>query len=153
MLYLRHVRVFFVFAFGFKCRKSRKTPAQANRAALAELRAFQERVRLEDDIAAEAVKEAVRAHLEEVLEKGIECTKRRTRMRDYSDAVKVRRRAPDWPHKSTSCPTASQVVPQCRTRRTRVRNTAAPSGRTGWPARTSCLSLIVGPGGNGNGNN
>ena len=47
-------------------------------------------MRLEDDIAAEAVKDAARAHLEEVLERGIECTKRRTRMRDYSDAVKVR---------------------------------------------------------------
>lgn len=66
---------------------------QANRAALAELKAFQERVRLEDDIAAEAVKEAGRAHLEGILDRGVECTKRRTRVRDYSDAVKVRRGA------------------------------------------------------------
>ena len=54
-------------------------------------------MRLEDDIAAEAVKEAARAHLEAVLEKGIECTKRRTRVRDYSDAVKVRPARPIRP--------------------------------------------------------
>jgi hypothetical protein len=46
-------------------------------------------VRLEDDIAAEAIKEAARAHVEAVLEKGIEATKKRTRVRDYSDVVKV----------------------------------------------------------------
>jgi len=62
---------------------------QANRAALAELRAFQEKVRLEDEIAAEAVGEAARAHVEAVLERGIEATKKRTRVRDYSDVVKV----------------------------------------------------------------
>lgn len=70
--------------------------AQANRASLAELRAFQEKVRLEDEIAAEAVGEAARAHVEAVLEKGIEATKKRTRVRDYSDVVKV-------PH-SLHCP-------------------------------------------------
>ncbi len=62
---------------------------QANRASLAELKAFQEKVRLEDEIAEEAVKEAARAHVEAVLERGIEATKRRTRVRDYSDVVKV----------------------------------------------------------------
>lgn len=46
-------------------------------------------MRLEDDIAAEAIKEAARAHVEAVLEKGIEATKKRTRVRDYSDVVKV----------------------------------------------------------------
>ena len=64
---------------------------KANRAALAELKAFQDKVRLEDDIASEAIKEAARMHLEDVLDRGIECIKRRTRVRDYSDAVKVRR--------------------------------------------------------------
>ena len=63
---------------------------QANRAALAELKAFQERVRLEDEVAAEAIKEASRAYVEDVLTKGIASTKRRTRVRDYSDAVRVR---------------------------------------------------------------
>ena len=63
---------------------------QANRAALAELKAFQERVRLEDEVAAEAIKEASRAYVEDVLGKGIASTKKRTRVRDYSDAVRVR---------------------------------------------------------------
>ena len=63
---------------------------QANRAALAELKAFQERVRLEDEVAAEAIKEASRAYVEDVLEKGIASTKKRTRVRDHSDAVRVR---------------------------------------------------------------
>lgn len=64
--------------------------AQSNRAALAELKAFQEKVRLEDEIAQEAVKEAARARVEDLLDRGIECIKRRTRVRDYSDAVKVK---------------------------------------------------------------
>lgn len=63
---------------------------QANRAALAELKAFQEKVRLEDEVAAEAIKEASRAYVEDVLEKGIASTKKRTRVRDYSEAVRVR---------------------------------------------------------------
>ena len=46
-------------------------------------------MRLEDEIAEEAVKESARAHVEAVLERGIEATKRRTRVRDYSDVVKV----------------------------------------------------------------
>ncbi|CAL8468289.1 g7829 [Coccomyxa elongata] len=68
---------------------SRGGVLQANRASLAELKAFQEKVRLEDEIAEEAVKEAARAHVEAVLERGIEATKRRTRVRDYSDVVKA----------------------------------------------------------------
>lgn len=63
---------------------------QANRAALAELKAFQERVRLEDEVAAEAIKEASRAYAEGVLAKGIASTKKRTRVRDHSEAVRVR---------------------------------------------------------------
>lgn len=62
---------------------------QADRAALAEVRAAQQRVRLEDDAAAEAVKEAARAAAEGMLDRGLECLKRRTRMRDYSDALQV----------------------------------------------------------------
>ncbi len=63
---------------------------QANRAALAELKAFQEKVRLEDEVASEAIKEASRAYVEDVLEKGIASTKKRTRVRDHSEAVRVR---------------------------------------------------------------
>lgn len=62
---------------------------QAERAALAEVRAAQQRVRLEDDAAAEAVKEAARAAAEGMLDRGLECLKRRTRVRDYSDALQV----------------------------------------------------------------
>ena len=67
---------------------------QADRAALAEVRAAQQRVRLEDDAAAEAVKEAARAAAEGMLDRGLECLKRRTRVRDYSDALQVPGRAP-----------------------------------------------------------
>ena len=47
-------------------------------------------MRLEDEVAAEAIKEASRAYVEDVLEKGIASTKKRTRVRDYSEAVRVR---------------------------------------------------------------
>ena len=63
---------------------------QANRAALAELKAFQQKVHLEDEVASEAIKEASRAFVEDVLEKGIASTKKRLRERDYTEAVKVR---------------------------------------------------------------
>ena len=62
---------------------------QADRVALAEVRAAQQRVRLEDDAAAEAVKEAARAAAENLLDRGLECLKRRTRVRDFSDALQV----------------------------------------------------------------
>ena len=47
-------------------------------------------MRLEDEVAAEAIKEASRAYVEDVLGKGIASTKKRTRVRDHSDAVRVR---------------------------------------------------------------
>jgi hypothetical protein len=72
---------------------SRGGKLQANRAALAELKAFQEKVRLEDDIAAEGIKEAARAQLEAALDRGVECLKRRTRVRDYGDAVRALKEA------------------------------------------------------------
>ena len=67
----------------------KRMAGQADRAALAEVRAAQQRVRLEDDAAAEAVKEAARAAAEGMLDRGLECLKRRTRVRDYSDALQV----------------------------------------------------------------
>jgi len=45
---------------------------------------------LEDEVASEAIKEASRAFVEDVLEKGIASTKKRLRERDYTEAVKVR---------------------------------------------------------------
>lgn len=74
---------------------------QANRAALAELKAFQEAVRLEDEVAAEAIKEASRAFVENVMEKGIASTKKRTRVRDYTEAVRVRLYSEFWPAPDT----------------------------------------------------
>ena len=47
-------------------------------------------MRLEDEVAAEAIKEASRAYVEDVLQKGIASTKKRTRVRDHSEAVRVR---------------------------------------------------------------
>ena len=47
-------------------------------------------MRLEDEVAAEAIKEASRAYVEDVLGKGIASTKKRTRVRDHSEAVRVR---------------------------------------------------------------
>ncbi len=60
---------------------------QADRAQLTELRTYQESVRLGADVATEIVKEALRARVEGFLDAAVECTKRRTRQRDYSDVV------------------------------------------------------------------
>lgn len=62
---------------------------QADRGVLADIKQFQQRVRLEDSIAEEVIRESTRAHVEACLERAIECLKRRTRVRDYSDLVKV----------------------------------------------------------------
>ena len=56
---------------------------------LGDIKRFQERVRLEDSIAEEVIRESTRNHVEACLERAIECIKRRTRVRDYSDLVKV----------------------------------------------------------------
>ena len=60
---------------------------QADKKQLAELRQYQQRVRLGDEVAADIVKEAARARLESGLDAAVEVTKRRTRQRDYTDAV------------------------------------------------------------------
>lgn len=60
---------------------------QADKRQLAELRQYQQRVRLGDDVAADIVKEAARARLEAALDAAVEVTKRRTRQRDYTDAM------------------------------------------------------------------
>lgn len=70
---------------------------QADRAVLAAIKEFQQRVRLEDSIAEEVIRESTRAHVEACLERAIECQKRRTRVRDYSDLVKVQRFAQGAP--------------------------------------------------------
>jgi Chloroplast envelope transporter len=60
---------------------------QADKNQLAELRQYQQRVRLGDDVAADIVKEAARMRLEADLDAAVEVTKRRTIKRDYTDAV------------------------------------------------------------------
>lgn len=86
------IRLDTLHAASCPCKQGKGSPVttQADRAALAEVRAEQQRVKLEDDVAAEAVKEAARAAAENVLERGLECLKRRTRERDYSEALQAR---------------------------------------------------------------
>ena len=62
-------------------------------------------MRLEDEVASEAIKEASRAYVEDALEKGIASTKKRTRVRDYSEAVRVR------PHRACPPTVLQAVVP------------------------------------------
>ena len=60
---------------------------QADRNQLAELRQYQQRVRLSDDVAVDIVKEAARTQLEAALDAAVEVTNRRTRQRDNTDAI------------------------------------------------------------------
>ena len=48
-----------------------------------------ERVKLDEKLSEELIKESTRSEVESHLEKAIECQKRRGRVRDYSDLVKV----------------------------------------------------------------
>lgn len=66
---------------------------QADKKQLAELRQYQQRVRLGDEVATDIVKEAARARLEAGLDAALEVIKRRTRARDYSEAITEVRRA------------------------------------------------------------
>lgn len=61
--------------------------SQADRQQLAELKQYQQRVRLSDDVATEMVKEAARANIEADLDLAVECIKSRTQKRDVSDAM------------------------------------------------------------------
>jgi uncharacterized protein YybS (DUF2232 family) len=60
---------------------------QADKNQLAELRQYQQRVRLSDDVAVDIVKEAARTQLEAALDAAVEVTNRRTRQRDNTDAI------------------------------------------------------------------
>lgn len=82
---------------------------QADRQLLAELKQYQESVRLGDDVAADMVKEAARANIEADLDAAVECIKARTRERDVSDALNaVRDIAAPQPR-----PSRRQVVGLC----------------------------------------
>ena len=64
--------------------------AQADVGWLRELRAFQEKVRLDDEVALESIRDAARSHVEARLERAIAMSKRRTRVRDFAELVQVR---------------------------------------------------------------
>lgn len=60
------------------------------------LKRTQEQVRLADEEAEGVVREAARSRIEGCLERAVECVKRRTRVRDYSDAMRELRTAIDF---------------------------------------------------------
>ena len=71
--------------------------AQADKQFLVNLKSAQEQARLMDDEASAVVKEAARAKVEGLLDKALECVKRRTRVRDYTDAVTSMRQVRQQP--------------------------------------------------------
>lgn len=62
---------------------------QADKAFWQSVKEFQERVKLDEKISEEIIRESTRAEVETHLEKAIECQKRRGRVRDLSELVKV----------------------------------------------------------------
>ena len=60
---------------------------QADKGQLTELRQYQQRVRLSDDVAADIVKEAARTRLETALDAAVEVINRRTSQRDNTEAI------------------------------------------------------------------
>ena len=80
----------------FRQRIAAEGGLSSDRAALAALKQYQAQIRLEDGEAAAAVAEAAQAKLQSCMERAIECVKRRTRVRDYSDALAAVREAVDF---------------------------------------------------------
>ena len=80
---------------------------------LAELKQYQQSVRLSDDVAADMVKEAARANIEADLDAAVECIKTRTRERDVSDAMNAVRDAADVQPRPAQ---QSRHIPVCRGR-------------------------------------
>ena len=62
---------------------------QAEKLKLHELKQFQDKIKLGDDVASEALTEAAKVKLVRLLDSAVECIKRRTRVRDYTDAMTV----------------------------------------------------------------
>lgn len=69
---------------------------QADRAALAALLAYQQQIRLTQEESSSVVSEALQARLQSCMETAIECVKRRTRVRDYTDVLTSVREAVDY---------------------------------------------------------
>jgi len=72
------------------------TGLAADRASLVALKNYQTEVRLADDEASPVVVEAEQAVLKAAMDRAIECIKRRTRQRDFTDAVTAVREAVDF---------------------------------------------------------
>ena len=62
---------------------------QADQKILADIRKFQAKIRLEDSLVEETIRESTRSYVEARLEKAMQCLKQRGRIRDYSELVKV----------------------------------------------------------------
>ena len=62
---------------------------QAEEGFLGELKAYQDRVQLKDEMAVEVMQEAARAKLERHIGTALDCIKKRTRVRDYTPATQV----------------------------------------------------------------
>ena len=69
---------------------------QAERAPLAELKQYQDRISLKDDVAEEALQEAARVKLERLLDSALECVKRRGRSRNLGPAMQVGAGSRPW---------------------------------------------------------
>eukprot|EP00891_Asterochloris_glomerata_P003309 jgi/Astpho2/3309/fgenesh1_pg.00054_%23_10_t len=68
----------------------------AERAPLAELKQYQDRISLKDDVAEEALQEAARVKLERLLDSALECVKRRGRGRNLGPAMQALRELVDY---------------------------------------------------------
>lgn len=62
---------------------------QAEEGFLGDLKAYQDRVQLKDEMAVEVMQEAARAKLERHIGTALDCIKKRTRVRDYTPATQV----------------------------------------------------------------
>ena len=80
----------------FRARVVAEGGVRADRASLAALKAYQSEVRLAEDEASSVIIEASQATLQAAMDRAIEAIKRRSRVRDYSDAVAALREAIDF---------------------------------------------------------
>lgn len=69
---------------------------------LADIKKFQAKIKLEDSLVEETIRESTRSYVEARLEKATQCLKQRGRVRDYSELVKVKPSPPST-NVSTFC--------------------------------------------------
>ena len=80
----------------FKARVTSEGGLRGDRAFLTSLKQYQTEVRLADDETSSVIIEAAQKILEEAMDRAIECAKRRSRVRDYSDLLGAVREAVDF---------------------------------------------------------